>query len=131
MKIKEILREFAPNDLDPDGDTEMSPYVERMKNELVNYLSTLSATGAQGPIPTAKMVGFLKRQGYDVAPADVIDMLDGTAFSADPSKIDMKGAAPGVPGKGRDPEFNRKKVKSMANQKIKKDTGSGNLGDGL
>ena len=116
MKINEIL-EFAP----PVGEpAEMSPYTQRMKDTLVDYLSSLNATGAQKDIPTQMMVNFLKRQSYDVTPEQIDQLLADTPFAGDSEKINVAGEPQGVM-KGRDPEFNKKKVKSMANQKIKKD----------
>lgn len=127
MKIKEILKEFEDNG-DDDGGEEQSPYAIRMKDELVNYLSSLNATGAQTPIPTVKMVGFLKRMGYDVTEMQIADMLDDTAFGADPEKIDIKGQEPRDAMNGYDPEFNKKKVKSMSKRMLKKDINGKNNG---
>ncbi len=131
MKINEIL------DLDPqpgapenEVEMEMSPYIQKMKDTLIDYLASLKATGAQRPIPTQMMVNFLKRQSYDVTPEQVDDLLADTPFGGEPEKVNVAGE-PREVMKGRDPAFNQKKVKSMAKQKIKKDTGSGNLGVGL
>ncbi len=113
MKINEIL--------EPDVDQEeMSPYIERMKNSLVDYLSSLNATGAQKPIPTQMMVGFLKRLGYDVTSEQVDELLSDTVFGGEPDKVNIAGEPRDV-ARGRDPEFNRKKVSSMAKQQIRKD----------
>ncbi len=117
MKINEIL------DLDQDQDQdqeEMSPYIQKMKNSLVDYLSSLNATGAQKPIPTQMMVNFLRRMGYDATPEQVDDLLADTAFGGDPEQVNVAGK-PRDAMKGRDPEFNRKKVSSMAKQQIKRD----------
>lgn len=121
MKIKEILVEFEADQYDADGDDETSPYVEKMKNDLIDYLSSLSATGSKTPVATEKMVHFLRRQGYDVTPAQIVDMLDDTAFGADPDKIDMRGLEPRDAMRGRDPEFSKQKVSAMARQQIRKD----------
>lgn len=113
MKINEILE---PD----DGQKEMSPYVEKMKNALVDYLSSLNATGAQKPIPTQMMANFLKRLGYDVTPEQVDELLSDTVFGGDPEQVNVAGEPRDV-ARGRDPEFNRKKVSSMAKQQIRKD----------
>lgn len=114
MKINEIL------ELDADQpEKEMSPYIQKMKNSLVDYLSSLNATGAQKAIPTKKMVGFLRRMGYDATPEQIDDLLSDTAFGGDPEKVNVAGK-PRDAMKGRDPEFNKKKVSSMAQQQIRK-----------
>lgn len=114
MKINEIL------ELDVDQEEELSPYIQRMKDVLLDYLSSLNATGAQRPIPTQMMVNFLKRQNYDVTPEQVDDLLSDTAFGGDPEQVNVAGKPRDVM-KGRDPEFNKKKVSSMARQQIRKD----------
>ncbi len=114
MKINEILLE-----LDADQE-EMSPYVQKMKSSLVDYLSSLNATGAQRPIPTQMMVNFLKRLNYDVTPEQIDDLLSDTVFGGDPDQVNVAGEPRDVM-KGRDPEFNKKKVSSMARQQIRKD----------
>lgn len=112
MKINEILLE-----LDQE---EMSPYTQRMKDVLLDYLSSLNATRAKRPIPIQMMVNFLRRQSYDVTPEQVDDLLKDTAFGGDPEQVNIAGKPRDV-AKGRDPAFNKKKVASMARHQIRKD----------
>ena len=122
MKINEIL------DLDPqpgapenEVEMEMSPYIEKMKATLIDYLASVHATGAQRPLPTQMMVNFLKRQGHDVTPDQVDQLLADTPFGgAKPDEINVAGG-PKDALNGRDPAFNKQKVKSMAQQKIRSD----------
>lgn len=121
MKINEILElDAEPGAPGDEPEMEMSPYVEKIKGTLVDYLASLHATGAQKPLPTQMMVNFLKRMGHDVTPEQVDELLADTPFGGSPDEINIAGSQQGDMKGRRDPEFNKQKVKSMANQKIKK-----------
>jgi len=116
MRFSEII-------LEKDNEDEKeSDVVERMKSDLIDYLTSLSATGARGKIPTKKIVKFMQGLGYDVNPVQVSDLLQGSAFSADSDSVDInqQDDEVGLRAK-RDKNFDKKKVNAMAKDQINRE----------
>ncbi len=117
MRFSEII--FEENDND---DNEESQTLEQMKIDLVDYLTSLAATGLRSDIKTSKIVDFMARLGYDINDAQISDLLVGTAFSADPERVKVNQLDPAIQGKAnRSRDFDKRKVTNMARKELDRD----------
>ena len=114
MRFYEIITE--------DDNNDESQTVEQMKIDLIDYLTSLAATGLRSDIDTNKIVDFMAQLGYDVNEAQISDLLAGTAFSADPEKVQVNQMDPAMQGKAnRSRDFDKKKVKNLSQKEIGRD----------
>lgn len=104
MKIWEILKEE-------------STYNEEMSNVLVDYITSFFATGAENPIPVSKIVKFMRKQGFDVLPAQISDMLANTPFDVEGNTV-VKRSKEGVNKGEIDAQKKKIKVKSLADREL-------------
>ena len=108
MKIREILSE------------EKSEYVKEFERMLIDYLTSLKATGMHDKISTDKISNFMKSQGFDATPAQISDILQNTAFSGDENEVSLSRIDTDKDDVDSD-DIDRSKVKKMSQKQLKKE----------
>ena len=119
MRFSEIVLEDIVDDDKSDSESDI---IINMKSDLIDYLTSLSATGAKGDIPTKKLVSFMQHLGYDVNEPQIADLLQGTAFDADSHTVSIN-KIDDTEGKRfkHNKQLDKKKVNTMARGQLDKE----------
>lgn len=94
-----------------------SNYTDEMYNILTDYLTAASATSVSDTLPMAKIIKFMRTNGFYVTARQIVDILSDTAYNADIDKVSLSSAS--MDASEESPEIDsEKKVDDMAKDEV-------------